>query len=78
LSAADLLTTARSREGLIDAEVAPFSYISNNMHICASQIYTVFTSNLLEGYLNWPMGTSPLYLIALLTQMTTWKGADRK
>jgi len=54
------------------------SVISQTTYICASQIYIVFTSNLLEGYLNWPMGTSPLYLIALLTQMTTWKGADRK
>jgi len=42
LSAADLLTTARSREGLLDAEVAPFSYISNNIHMCITNIYCIY------------------------------------
>lgn len=54
------------------------SVISQTTYTCASQIYPVFTSNWLEGYLNWAMGTSPLYLTALLTQMTKWKCADRK
>jgi len=42
LSAADLLTTARSREGLLDAEVAPSSYISNNIHMCITNIYCIY------------------------------------